>query len=146
MYSYVTETCGQETFSITPVDIVNLTSPEYPNPFRPSTACTWTISSTNYGLTLIKFIDFSIYNGFDFVYVGFEDTIISSLSGNSAPAAMIVNSTENVKVTFDAYLWDNGFRGFWLELSWTTTNGISTYYLSSSLSRVFISEIINGIY
>ena len=71
---------------------------------------------------MIEFIDFSIYHGFDFVYIGIEDTKVTSLTGHNTPASIIANST-SVSVTFDSYLWDNGYKGFQLQLTWVSTNG-----------------------
>ena len=119
----ITETCGQDAYVIGHDILINLTSPEYSKPFLPMTACTWTISATNDGFSKIDFVDFNLYAGFDFVYIGYDDTIITSLTGNVAPASIMVNTTKTMKVIFDAYLWDNGYTGFWLQLSLVPANG-----------------------
>ena len=121
---FISENCGQLEYILNShTTTQNLTSPDYPLPFKTNLLCTWTISATEGGLPMIEFVDFSIYHGFDFVYIGVEgDSTVKSLTGHSTPASMIVNAT-SVQVTFDSYLWDNGYRGFVLQLSWVPYNG-----------------------
>ncbi len=116
-------------------DLLNLTSPYYPQQFPLFQDCTWNVSKPSDGVIKIEFKDLQAGLNYDELYIArqnativldLDESIVSNdvlmYTGTQYPRVILVKESE-LRVVWDADYWTEGGRGFWMELSLESSNG-----------------------
>ena len=119
-------------------ETVTLTSPYYPSP-HPSNdlLCIWTITtSEDFRRPSVTFVDFSLNERVDFVFVKLFNNTVFEATGSVVPES-ITSGGDNLVIEFDTEYWSLGHRGFKLNLSLNTENGTLIFADQSIQAQVF---------
>ena len=102
----------------------SISSPDYPNPYESQTRCFWLITTTEGAVPSIIFTDLEIKRGIDWIYIAREAAVVMQFSGSNldAPHILAANGT-TLGVTFQAFAWYYGLRGFSFLVTFADKNG-----------------------
>ncbi|XP_072046375.1 tolloid-like protein 2 [Amphiura filiformis] len=129
--------CGvQLEFSIAPSDVFNISSPWYPRQYPLTQDCHWLVTTPTPGNIIATFFDFDTGPGHDKLYfASLNYTIpydvdhivvgkhLQRFTGRYFPRSVVVPWTD-MQIAWDASVWTAGGRGFALELSWSSPDGM----------------------
>ena len=116
--------CGPELMNLLENETITLTSPYYPSPHPSNLLCIWTITtSEDFQRPSVTFVDFSINERIDFVYVKLFDNTVFKATGSVVPES-ITSGGDSLVIEFDTETYGLGHRGFKFKLSTDTENGM----------------------
>ena len=75
--------CEVEEIQLSPGDIVDLTSTNYPDPYPDILHCQVEISATNGGIPWIRILDFHLESDYDYLHIVDDDSINDSNSSSN---------------------------------------------------------------
>lgn len=112
----ILDLCGSETYLLSPGDMTDLKSPNYPGRYPPNLNCIWTLTASDGGYPTISFIDVSLSDSHDFLSIFALDRLVLEVRGVALPVSLTANTTTMV---IDFLTWKYTFgsnKGFWLKI------------------------------
>ncbi|XP_072039208.1 membrane frizzled-related protein-like [Amphiura filiformis] len=129
------DTCSIDRFNLTSDDVINITSPFYPEQYPINVFCTWFFYPLSNGSTQIKFKDFQIRQDLHWLKIGFseraptyedefDDTRVILLTGSlsNTPSSVTVFHPVTWIIFESNYLQYTDGIGFWMQVEWKPIN------------------------
>lgn len=121
---HYTDFCNYNSINLTAGDVITVSSSNYPEKYNVNTECTVYLSAHNNGRVVLRFLDFELEEGWDFLTVGTgrnSSNVISKYTGHYVPETLSSEITD-IWIFFDA---DGlySFKGFLLQFEWQNQSG-----------------------